>query len=284
MLLSQFIYHSPFTMLITFMLTSGLIFLLASAGNVTVLNGGLSMRYHYNKVNLPHVNVIGFPQPLKIIFWLLTFMLFNLGLDYLVAWLKQFFPAGWQLTRLIASLEGNLPVLVQSLANPFLTSVLSFFYIFVFPALILGVYLYLMFTKRTGYALLLLCAVGVNYLLAVPFYLLAPVYETWYYNPQVKLLIEQVYPAFNHTYRFFSGLSNNFPSLHTSISTTVTLLAAYTREKRLCALVALVNLVIVFSTVYLGIHWLTDVLAGLLFANICFGLTIRCLRKFNEQL
>lgn len=283
MQLSQLIYHSPFTMLLTFMLTSGLIFLLASAGNIPVLNGSISLRYHYNNINMPSVNVSSFTRPLRIFYWLLIFMLYNLGLHYLVAWLEQYFPSGWQLTRLIASVEGNLSILVQSLANPFLTSVFSFFYIFVFPALILGVYLYLMLTERDGLALLLLCAVGANYLLAVPFYLLAPVYETWYYNPQVNLLIEEVYPAFNHTYRFFSGLNNNFPSLHTSISTTVTLLAANIREKRLLALVLPVNLIIVFSTVYLGIHWVTDVLAGLLFANICLGLTIRCLRKFNMQ-
>jgi len=63
--------------------------------------------------------------------------------------------------------------------------------------------------------------------------------------------------------------TNVFPSLHTSLSTTVAVLAWQTREvyPRWPVLSVPLALGVAFSTMYLGIHWAIDVLAG-----VCLGL------------
>ena len=58
--------------------------------------------------------------------------------------------------------------------------------------------------------------------------------------------------------------SNVFPSLHTSLSVTVGTFAVLTRDEYpLWTAVAVpLSLSVVVATMYLGIHWLTDVVAG----------------------
>ena len=174
----------------------------------------------------------------------------------------------WDFTQVIHSYEGDFGAFVQKLENVPMTNILSFVYIFVFPAL---VWVSLIFykhkkdnvaVKRTFFAFLL------NYIIAVPFYLFVPVNETWFANPHVHLLIAKVYPAFNTEYRQFSGLNNDFPSLHTSISWSLAFVAMSLNYKRFSRVMIVCATTVTFSTLYLGIHWLTDVIGGLVLAAI----------------
>lgn len=62
--------------------------------------------------------------------------------------------------------------------------------------------------------------------------------------------------------------TNVFPSLHTSLSVTVLLLAVTTHDElpRWTAVAFVLCTSVVAATMYLGIHWLVDVLAGVLLA------------------
>ena len=95
-------------------------------------------------------------------------------------------------------------------------------------------------------------ALLLNYFVAVPFYLFVPVNEVWFVHPQVKFLILDVFPSFEREYRALSGLNNCFPSLHTSISVTLALIASKSGIRR-WAIFAWINaVVIIFSIFYLG--------------------------------
>jgi len=88
-------------------------------------------------------------------------------------------------------------------------------------------------------------------------------YTSW---PQSQLLTSEV-----------NVNTNVFPSLHTSLSASVAFLAY--RYRDVSSLWLPVSgfgaLSIAVSTMYLGIHWLTDVIAGVILAAGCVALSVR---------
>ncbi|WP_438347089.1 phosphatase PAP2 family protein [Paenibacillus sp. FA6] len=167
-------------------------------------------------------------------------------------------------TPLIFGIEGHfVQALQQFFYNPILTQILVFFYVIIFQSLLIasiGVYM-LDRNKLLVYATCF--AIMINYAVAIPFYILVPVNEAWSYAPSgVVFHMLDVFPSFEEDYRPLSGLNNCFPSLHTSISVTIMLLAARSGNLRWRIITAISSTVIVFSIFYLGIHWVIDMLAG----------------------
>ncbi|GAB6932324.1 phosphatase PAP2 family protein [Calditerricola satsumensis] len=175
-------------------------------------------------------------------------------------------------TPLIYSVEGDFVYWVQRLfEHPVLTYVLTYFYVVVLIAMIVSSLLVYSQTRHLKAFLTLTYALMLNYLVAIPFYLFFPVVEVWAYHPKVAFLIPQVYPGFETEYRPMSGLDNCFPSLHTSLSVTLALVASRCGYVRFARLLGLCAGVIIFSIFYLGIHWLSDMTAGLLLALFAAG-------------
>ncbi|GAB7386520.1 hypothetical protein BSNK01_03550 [Bacillaceae bacterium] len=170
-------------------------------------------------------------------------------------------------TPLIHRFEGDIVYGIQELfRNDILTFVLTYFYIVIFTSLMIASLIVYHHERdcRSFYALFY--GIMINYMIAVPFYLFFPVNEVWYHHPKVEFLIPEVYPAFENEYRALSGLNNCFPSLHTSLSLTMAIIAMRSTNRRLARFVTFSAGVIVFSIFYLGIHWLSDAVAGSLLA------------------
>ncbi|WP_461570075.1 DedA family protein [Thermincola ferriacetica] len=181
----------------------------------------------------------------------------------------------WDLTPAIYRYEGNITQFIQrTFHSILLTYITSYFYVFVFPALVWVAMA--VFNRHNDQFLMkeLLLTFILNYAIALPFYLFFPVNEVWYTNKGVHLLITEVYPAFNVQYRALSGLNNCFPSLHTSLSTSLALLSIHSGYKRMARVAVFSSLVIIFSTIYLGIHWLNDVLGGIVVALIVVNIAV----------
>ncbi|MCM3289040.1 phosphatase PAP2 family protein [Paenibacillus sp. MER 180] len=184
--------------------------------------------------------------------------------------LEKVLQINWDFTSNIHQLEGQFVYSVQQIFNhPLLTQFVSFFYIVVFQALIvasLGIYTT---NGNIRMAHAVCYAIMINYIVAIPFYLFFPVNEVWSYAPAgVSFRMLEVFPNFEEQYRALSGLDNCFPSLHTSISVTVALLASQSGNRRWAIFTAASAIIIVFSIFYLGIHWLTDMLAGTVLAMV----------------
>jgi membrane-associated phospholipid phosphatase len=173
-------------------------------------------------------------------------------------------------TGFIFGLEGHFVQGVQQLFfSPWLTPIIVFFYIFMLQAVLaasLGVYLLgnnRLMLYATCYAIIL------NYAIAIPFYLYFPVNEVWSYAPAgVRFIMLDVFPRFEQEYRPLSGLNNCFPSLHTSISVTMALLAYRSGNRRWMVITTISAVMIVFGIFYLGIHWLTDMIGGTVLAAL----------------
>ncbi|TJY41417.1 inositol phosphorylceramide synthase [Cohnella pontilimi] len=182
-------------------------------------------------------------------------------------WFESKYGVQYDLTSVLTGWEGNWHAQLQRLFHSgFVTDITAFFYIVVFQSVMIasiGIYTYRK-DMKLFYAFCV--ALLVNYIVAVPMYWFVPVNEAWYANPHIHFLMLEAFPTFETNYRGLSGLNNCFPSLHTSISVTMALIAARSGIRR-WAVFAWVNaVVIIFSIFYLGIHWFTDMAAGLVLA------------------
>lgn len=90
------------------------------------------------------------------------------------------------------------------------------------------------------------------------------------YYPQLHLLTSAV-----------NEFTNVFPSLHTSLSATVMIFAWHTRHiyERWVPIAMFVGASIIFSTMYLAIHWMIDVVAGIGLAAISYWVGINAVRS-----
>lgn len=180
-------------------------------------------------------------------------------------------------TSFIFGIEGNfVRNFQQFFHNSELTPIIVFFYIYMLQATLaasLGVYL----LDKNRMLLYATCyAVIINYALAIPFYLYYPVNEVWSFLPAgVRFTMLDVFPNFEQEYRPLSGLNNCFPSLHTSISVTMALLAFRSGNRRWMVITSTSAVVIVFGIFYLGIHWLIDMFGGILLAALASTLGIQ---------
>lgn len=175
---------------------------------------------------------------------------------------------------------GSVAWLQQVLAWPPLTWFLGFVYVVVFPCLVFVlVFVFDHLRHRRGLAMVLI-GYAANYALVLPFYLWFPVREVFHYyrhdlkSAGVRLLLDDIHPVVMQAYRAMSGLDNCFPSFHTSLSVTMGLVAWHTRRRGFATIVSFLAAANVFSTVYLGIHWLTDVAAGLVVGLLAYGLAV----------
>lgn len=172
---------------------------------------------------------------------------------------------GWNLTGEIYDVEREFVAMVQTVASPLLTSILSFFYVY-------GYVFLLVFPLAAYFALpdsrpfkRLAVAYGANYVIGVLLYTLVIAYGPRNVLPgEVDPLLYAAHPEFHVLTSQVNTNTNVFPSLHTSLSVTVAAFAWRTRDRypRWVPLAMVLATGVVVSTVYLGIHWGVDVLAG----------------------
>ncbi|WP_237391869.1 phosphatase PAP2 family protein [Paenibacillus dendrobii] len=179
-------------------------------------------------------------------------------------------------TPWVYSLEGHFVKNLQDFFHSsYITPVSVFFYVIVFQSLLIasvGVYI----SDQNKVFVIATCfAIIINYAVAIPFYLFFPVNEVWSYPPSgVSFLMLDIFPKFEEEYRPLSGLNNCFPSLHTSISVTMMVLGLRSGNRRFGIMTTISAIIIIFSIFYLGIHWLTDMVAGTILGLLASNLGI----------
>jgi membrane-associated phospholipid phosphatase len=186
---------------------------------------------------------------------------------------------GIQATAFIYGLEGGFVAWIQAtFASPALTAYFSRVYVYGYAFLVAFPAIAYLALPRTATFRRILVAYALNYGIGLVLYTLVfahgprnvmpdmvtPLLFT--NQPDVILLASEV-----------NENSNVFPSLHTSLSVTVGTFAVLTRDDYpLWTAVAVpLSLSVVIATMYLGIHWLTDVVAGFALAFGCVALAYR---------
>ncbi|MEZ3163398.1 phosphatase PAP2 family protein [Halorubrum sp. RMP-47] len=173
---------------------------------------------------------------------------------------------GLQATALIYTLEGGFVAWIQAtFATPALTAYFSWVYVYGYAFLLAFPVVVYLALPRTTTLRRVLVAYALNYGIGLALYtavfahgprnvmpdMVTPLLFT--NHPNVTLLASEV-----------NVNTNVFPSLHTSLAVTVGTFAVLTRDEypRWTPVAVWLSLSVVVATMYLGIHWLTDVVAG----------------------
>ena len=200
---------------------------------------------------------------------------------------------GFEFTHVFHSLESGFhPWLQGSLSGLqwFLQPVLTTAYVAGYPAIIIFTPMLGVWLDRGVLARRALGAYALAYAFALPFYLFFPVKEVWYsygtcvgdptdlaacnHGAVQNLAIH--YPFVLKNIYAYNELNNCFPSLHTAISVAMAAVAWRTgAPRRYVVFSSVLAGAIVVSTIYLGIHWVSDVVAGLLLAALVSKLVER---------
>ncbi|MFU8866868.1 phosphatase PAP2 family protein [Natronococcus sp.] len=182
---------------------------------------------------------------------------------------------GWNLTWAIYDLEGQFILWLQSFETPALTAFFSFVYIYGYVFLLVFPVVAYFALSNTRPLRELLTAYTLNYVLGLLLYTFVIAYGPRNMMPElVDALMYDTYPRYQHLTRQVNRNTNVFPSLHTSLAATVGVLAYQTREvyPRWAIVAIPLAISVAISTMYLGIHWAIDVVAGIVLAYVCVKL------------
>lgn len=115
------------------------------------------------------------------------------------------------------------------------------------------------------------------YAIALPFYLFFPITNVYTYFHEPSAL-NMVIPSVEKFFYSTTTTNNCFPSLHVAMALLVFLSVTLTKNKRYMALTAFSAGGVIFSVLYLGIHWMIDVVGGTILALGVFFLVTRLIR------
>lgn len=173
---------------------------------------------------------------------------------------------GWNITGTIHAIEGPFVARLQStLARPSLTAYFSLVYVYGYVLLLIFPLLAYFALDDDGPLRRTIVAYAINYCLGLVCYIAFIAYGPRNLMPElVDSLLFTTYPKYQLLTSEVNSNTNVFPSLHTSLSVTVALLAAQTRSiyTGWWYVAMLLAGSVVVSTMYLGIHWGIDVIVG----------------------
>ncbi|WP_255151082.1 phosphatase PAP2 family protein [Halorarius halobius] len=189
---------------------------------------------------------------------------------------------GWNVTGLIYRIEGGSVAVLQSVATPWLTALLAAAYLVGYVFLLTFPFVaYLTLPEATTLKRVAV-AYAANYTLGLVCYLLFIAYGPRNLVPgTVEPLLYEAFPRAQLLTSQVNTNTNAFPSLHTSLSVTAAAFAWRTRRRypRWAAVAVPLAAGVVVSTMYLGIHWAMDVIAGALLAAVSVALADRLVER-----
>ncbi|QCC52242.1 phosphatase PAP2 family protein [Halapricum salinum] len=170
---------------------------------------------------------------------------------------------GFHLSPVIFEIEGTFVAWLQTFQTSTATTYFSAIYVYGYAYLLVFPIVAYALADRTKPLRLLILAYILNYVIGLVCYILFIAY-----GPRNYLIGEGILYSFWPQAQFLTSEVNTntnvFPSLHTSLSVTVATLAVMTRDlyPRWAPIAIPIALSVCLSTMYLGIHWGVDVLAG----------------------
>lgn len=172
----------------------------------------------------------------------------------------------WRITDELYAVEGEFVAALQRATPEAALEPFSVAYMLGFAVLLVAGPTVYFLAGATGRRHLkeLLVAYMLNYAVGTVCYTLFIGYGPRKYLESVDGLMYRFYPETQELTAAVASNTNVFPSLHASLSIAVFAVAWRSRRRfpRWTAIAAALAAAVVYSTMYLGIHWATDVVAG----------------------
>jgi membrane-associated phospholipid phosphatase len=172
------------------------------------------------------------------------------------------------MTAYIYAIEGDLVVWFQhTFENAILTSVLTHFYVAGYMMIIFCAFVYTCYFDDRHMADRISLTLLLTYMLALPFYLFFNVRVTGDYIPEMETLGYHLTPEIQTWFTRIDPFTNGMPSLHIGIPFSIWY--CYARNDldgrwkiwRYCLIGY--TLLTSFTILYLGIHWMSDIIGGI---------------------
>jgi len=184
------------------------------------------------------------------------------------------------MTAWIYAIEGDLVLRVQETFEArWLSIALTHFYVAGFMFICYVSVFYVAYFDDRWMADRIVLSIAWVYILAVPFYLFFNVRVTGDVIPGMETIAYDLTPEIADWFRRIDPFTNGMPSLHIGIPFVVWLcLLRYDEDRRWTRYrhtVLLYTAVTAFTIVYLGIHWISDIVGGFLIAAGAVAMTER---------
>ncbi|HVL86588.1 MAG TPA: phosphatase PAP2 family protein [Candidatus Thermoplasmatota archaeon] len=193
-------------------------------------------------------------------------------------------------TRDIHGFERDLPAAFQSIVHPVLDLLFVGIYIFTYVFLIYFTPAFFVLHRERHNLALYVCAFAIGWLLALPFFLFLPMHdpwsaslEPWYVGTPVDFGLGRIWPDVLEGYYRFTSPNNELPSFHSQLSAMCAGVAWLSGHRRLAYFATFCALTIPITSLYLGLHWLTDIGVGQLFAAVSVAAAWRLTRPLRAQ-
>ena len=173
----------------------------------------------------------------------------------------------WNITDTLYAVEGRFVAELQAVTPDATYGFFTGMYMFGFPYLLVVPPVMYFLTSSRRHLKELLVAYVLNHAVGVLCYTLFIAYGPRNWRPaRVDGIMYELYPWTQEITAAVSSKTNVFPSLHTSLSVVALLIAWRTRGTypRWFYVAAFTALSVLLSTMILGIHWLTDIVAGVI--------------------
>jgi membrane-associated phospholipid phosphatase len=172
---------------------------------------------------------------------------------------------GVDFAYLINSIEGDIVYNFSNLWNFFLIYFSVVIYILIYPfTLWFSPFYYLIKNNRKSIANLTY-GFAIIYFFALPFYLFFPVTNVYkFYNLSSNLNL--VIPHIENFFYVTTTQNNCFPSLHVAMSIIIAWSSLTMKNRLYSYFLTFIMIFVIFSVVYLTIHWLLDIISGVLIA------------------
>jgi hypothetical protein len=175
------------------------------------------------------------------------------------------------MTPFIYAVEGDMVLWVQTtFESEILTAVLTHFYVAGYMMVLFSAFVYTCYFDDRHMADRVTLTILIVYLLALPFYLFFNVRVTGGYIPGMEALGYNLTPEIQTWFTRIDPFTNGMPSLHIGMPFAIWLCYARNdhdgRWKAWRVFLVIYTLLTAFTILYLGIHWVSDIIGGILVA------------------
>lgn len=186
----------------------------------------------------------------------------------------------YDLTKIISFEFPVWNTLLSILPRLWHTPLLQFFffvYIILFSLISYFIPFVFLITEKTLFKRLSF-SIAILYLFAIPFFIFLPITNVYTFF-KLDSPLNMVLPDIEKGYYHLTTRNNCFPSLHVALPLLLLLFSLSHKDRSLRIFLIVYSLLIAVSVIFLAIHWITDVIGGVIFSFIAYKLANRIIKK-----